>query len=44
MLVPGTPPLTAQDVKDSVANALASVTPPPAFSESVYQAVRHRSC
>ena len=40
VLAPGTPPLTAQDVKDSIASALASVTPPPAFSQSVYQAVQ----
>jgi len=40
ILAPGTPPLTAKDVKDSIASALASVTPPPAFSESVYQAVQ----
>ena len=40
ILAPGTPPLTAQDVKDSIASALASVTPPPAFSELVYQIVQ----
>ena len=40
ILAPGMPPLTAQDVKDSIASALASVTPPPAFSQSVYQAVQ----
>lgn len=39
-LVPGTRPLSGQDVDDAVAEALASVTPPPAFSEVVYQAVR----
>jgi S1-C subfamily serine protease len=39
-LVPGTPPLTQRDVDDTVAEALASVTPAPAFSERVYQAVR----
>src|SRR6185312_12064895 len=39
-LVPGTPPLTQRDVDDTVAKALASVTPPPAFSEQVYAAVR----
>jgi S1-C subfamily serine protease len=38
-LVPGRPPLSQQDVDDTVANALASVTPPPAFSALVYQAV-----
>ena len=40
ILAPGAPPLTAKDVKDSIASALASVTPAPAFSESVYQAVQ----
>ena len=39
-LVPGTPPLTQHDVDDTVAKALASVTPAPAFSEQVYAAVR----
>jgi S1-C subfamily serine protease len=39
-LVPGTPPLTQRDVDDTVAKALASVTPAPAFSEQVYAAVR----
>ena len=39
-LVPGRPPLSQQDVDDTVAKALASVTPPPAFSALVYQAVR----
>jgi S1-C subfamily serine protease len=37
--VPKTPPLTARDVDERVAQALASVTPPPATSELVYQAV-----
>jgi S1-C subfamily serine protease len=40
VLVPGTPPLTQRDVDDTIASALASVTPPPAFSELVYQAVQ----
>ena len=39
-LVPGRPALSQQDVDDTVAKALASVTPPPAFSALVYQAVR----
>jgi S1-C subfamily serine protease len=39
-LVPVTPPLTQHDVDDTVAKALASVTPAPAFSEQVYAAVR----
>ena len=38
-LVPSRPPLSQQDVDDTVAAALASVTPPPAFSALVYQAV-----
>ncbi len=40
VLVPGRPPLTQRDVDDTVADALASVTPAPAYSELVYQAVR----
>ena len=39
-LSPRTPPLTQRDVAQTVADALASVTPPPAFSEFVYQAVQ----
>ena len=39
VLAPGTPPLTQGDVNDSIAKALASVTPPPAYSQVVYQAV-----
>jgi Trypsin-like serine proteases, typically periplasmic, contain C-terminal PDZ domain len=39
-LTPGAPQLTQQNVDDTVAKALASVTPPPAFSELAYQAVR----
>jgi S1-C subfamily serine protease len=38
-LVPGRPALSQRDVDDTVAKALASVTPPPAFSALVYQAV-----
>jgi S1-C subfamily serine protease len=38
--VPHTPPLTTRDVNNSIAQAMASATPPPAFSEQVYQAVR----
>lgn len=37
---PSTPGPTQQDVKAAIASALASVTPPPAFSETVYQAVQ----
>lgn len=40
VLVPGPAPLTDRDVKDTIADALASVTPPPAYSEVVYEAVR----
>jgi S1-C subfamily serine protease len=40
LLVPGPPRLLQRDVDDTVANALASMTPAPAFSEVVYQAVR----
>jgi S1-C subfamily serine protease len=39
-LAPSKPPLTQRDVSDTVAHALASVTPPPAFSELVFQSVR----
>ena len=31
VLAPGTPPITQGDVNDTVAKALASVTPPPAY-------------
>lgn len=40
VLSPGTPPLSKTDVQTTIADALASVTPAPAFSERVYQAVR----
>jgi S1-C subfamily serine protease len=39
-LVPGRPALTRDDVDARIGEALASVTPAPAFSELVYQAVR----
>jgi S1-C subfamily serine protease len=39
-LVPGPASLTQRDIEDTVADALASVTPAPAFSERVYSAVR----
>ena len=39
-LVPGPSPLTQRQVDESVADALASVTPAPAFSELVYEAVQ----
>ena len=40
VLSPKPTPLTTADVKQSIADALASVTPAPAFSEQAYQAVR----
>jgi S1-C subfamily serine protease len=40
LLFPGPPRLTRQDVETTVSEALASVTPAPAFSELVYQTVR----
>ncbi len=40
LVVPDPPQLTTRDVADSVAQALASATPPPAYSASVYQAIR----
>jgi hypothetical protein len=39
-LTPRTPTLTQRQVDDAIASALASVTPPPAFSQVVYQAVQ----
>jgi S1-C subfamily serine protease len=39
VLVPGPAPLTQRDVTDTVAKAVASVTPAPAFSELAYEAV-----
>ncbi len=39
-LFPAPPPLTARDVSDTVAQALASATPPPAFSAEVYAAIQ----
>ena len=40
MAVPGPRPLSQQDVTQSINHALASVTPPPAYSQAVYQAVQ----
>jgi len=37
---PGTPPLTSQQVNDSIAQAMASATPPPAYSVGVYQIIQ----
>ncbi len=39
-LAPGPQPLTQHDVDDTVAKALASVTPAPAYSETVFQAIQ----
>ncbi|HEX9990982.1 MAG TPA: trypsin-like peptidase domain-containing protein [Chloroflexia bacterium] len=39
-LAPAPHQMTAREVNDSVAQALASATPPPAFSERVYQVIR----
>ena len=40
LIFPAPRPLTQEEVDARVGQALASVTPPPAFSELVYQAVR----
>ncbi len=40
VLFPGPRPLTAQDVNNTVNQVLASATPPPAFSERVYQIIQ----
>jgi S1-C subfamily serine protease len=37
---PGPAPLTANDVHDSILAAMASATPPPAFSSRVYQIIQ----
>jgi S1-C subfamily serine protease len=39
-LLPAPPPLTTAEVNDSIVQALASATPPPAFSALVYQVIR----
>ncbi len=39
-LAPATKPLTQTDVDQAIASALASVTPPPAYSQVVYQQVQ----
>ena len=36
---PAPPPLSTRDVKDSIAEAFASATPPPAYSSYVYQVI-----
>jgi S1-C subfamily serine protease len=40
LLFPPPAPLTTTDVSDTVASALASQTPPPAFSQEVYAAIQ----
>ena len=40
IFVPGPHQLTAQEVNDTVAQALASATPPPPYSARVYQAIQ----
>lgn len=40
LLTPAPPQLTTREVNDSIAEALASATPPPAFSARVYAAIR----
>ena len=39
-LVPAPRPLTQREVNDTVAQVMASATPPPAYSERVYQIIR----
>jgi S1-C subfamily serine protease len=40
VLAPGPPQLTTRDVNDAVVQVLASATPPPAFSATVYQVIQ----
>ena len=40
LLFPGPRPLNAQDVNEAVSSAMASATPPPPFSEGVYQVIQ----
>ena len=40
VIVPGPRPLSSQDVKDTIAQVMASATPPPPFAEHVFQAVQ----
>lgn len=40
VIVPGPHPLTTREVSDTVAQALASATPPPTFSSLVYQVIQ----
>jgi S1-C subfamily serine protease len=39
-IVPAPQPLTVREVNDTVAQAMASATPPPAYSAQVYQVIR----
>lgn len=39
-LFPAPPPLTNRQLNDTIAQALASATPPPSFSAQVYQTIR----
>ena len=39
-LFPPPPPLTTKDVNETIASALASATPPPAYSTRVYQVIQ----
>jgi S1-C subfamily serine protease len=40
VLRPAAPPLTARDVSDTVAQMMASATPPPAYSAQVYHVIQ----
>lgn len=40
VIFPAAPQLTAQDVNETIAQAMASATPPPAYSARVYQAIQ----
>ncbi len=40
LLFPGPQPLTARQVNEAVAQAMASATPPPAYSQRAYHAIR----
>ena len=40
LFFPAPPPLSTQDVSTAIAQVMASATPPPAYSESVYQIIQ----
>jgi S1-C subfamily serine protease len=40
LLTPNTQPITKNDVNNTISQAMASATPPPAFSETVYRVVQ----